>query len=555
MASNLTSENGANLLGSPDRKPEYSVPHTGTLEEDTLRQMNVLIKENRELKEALKRTNTSMKEKFEGLAAWKEKQKEERDFLERKLEEAKERVSILTKRNEELRKKLQALEGTEGDGEGEAGHWSSEVEALKALIARLQAEKSDLVAMNSELQLKMRQSSPEDSFIEIRIAEGEVDVTKDYANGVKDSHTTRSGLTMSRQESEEQTVSQLLQSLRKETQRVERLELELLAERERISDLESDAVKQVENATQTSLPVGEREGSATVAKGETQQEAPRKESDTELESLKGQMTTLHKELQEAQTKLNDAEDMKKSLHDRCRDMEQDLATLQTQLVEKQQVQTENQKLKLQVESMQSMIKMEQKKAEDERKNMAQVKDEYTQLYEDYNGLKQDMKKKETVMSNEEVKELQARLDSAEQALVVKQQKIDEMKQEIFKNEKELESISVFQMQAEVYSADFYAERAAREKIHEEKERLVAQLEFMKKQNNQLQEEMESIGRQNLNEMQRRHVPRGANPRGGGQQQGGGGAENIDIPEHACPKCNELLPDLDSLQIHIMDCII
>lgn len=27
-----------------------------------------------------------------------------------------------------------------------------------------------------------------------------------------------------------------------------------------------------------------------------------------------------------------------------------------------------------------------------------------------------------------------------------------------------------------------------------------------------------------------------------------------IPEHACPKCNEILPDLDTLQIHIMDCI-
>lgn len=50
------------------------------------------------------------------------------------------------------------------------------------------------------------------------------------------------------------------------------------------------------------------------------------------------------------------------------------------------------------------------------------------------------------------------------------------------------------LQAEVYSSDFYAERAAREKIHEEKERLAAQLEFIKKQNSQLQEEMDSLGR-------------------------------------------------------------
>ena len=50
------------------------------------------------------------------------------------------------------------------------------------------------------------------------------------------------------------------------------------------------------------------------------------------------------------------------------------------------------------------------------------------------------------------------------------------------------------LQAEVYSSDFYAERAAREKLHEEKERLAAQLEYVKKMNTQLQEEMVSLGR-------------------------------------------------------------
>lgn len=102
----------------------------------------------------------------------------------------------------------------------------------------------------------------------------------------------------------------------------------------------------------------------------------------------------------------------------------------------------------------------------------------------------------------------------------------------------------------MYSSDFYAERAAREKIHEEKERLAAQLEFIKKQNIQLHDEVESMGRysfsvfccvggfcskpvsefselsksgvfclclfffrhrQSMSEMQRRHVPRGTNP--------------------------------------------
>lgn len=42
------------------------------------------------------------------------------------------------------------------------------MEALRAQVARLQAEKNDLVALNSELQLKADQDSHDDgSFIEI----------------------------------------------------------------------------------------------------------------------------------------------------------------------------------------------------------------------------------------------------------------------------------------------------------------------------------------------------------------------------------------------------
>lgn len=43
-------------------------------------------------------------------------------------------------------------------------------------------------------------------------------------------------------------------------------------------------------------------------------------------------------------------------------------------------------------------------------------------------------------------ELQERLTAAEEALAAKQEKIDQMKQEIFQKEKELETISVFQAQ-------------------------------------------------------------------------------------------------------------
>ncbi|XP_035604720.2 optineurin-like isoform X1 [Oncorhynchus keta] len=552
MASSSPMVNG-DVSRGPSSHPGHS-PTTGTLEE-TLQQMNRLIQENRDLKEALKQTNMSMKERFEGLSVWREKQREEKEFLEERLDEARGRVEALFSHNQELSMKVEELEG-EGKGQAVTANQNAELEALHAQLVRLQAEKSDLVAMNSELQLKTGQGSEDDSFIEIRIARD--DTGKDLYHNERD---PRYDMSVSRQESEELTVSQLLQSLRKETQRVERLQIELQATRSRITELEEKETN-TESSTQTSLlPEVVSPALANTACGtepepeeEPQQNSGKEKAASEVEDLKAQMMTLFNELQQAQSKLDEAEGLKMNLQDRCRDVERDVVTLKAQLVEKQEVQNENDRLKLQVDSMKAQSQLEQRKAGEERTNLTQLKDAYTKLFEDYNELKQESKNREPLVTKE-VGDLQTRLDAAEKALAAKQQQIDVMKQEIYQKEKELETISVFQAQAEVYSSDFYAERAAREKIHEEKERLFAQLEFVKKQNTQLQDEIDSLGRQSLSDMQRRHMPRGGNMQGarGGdardwQQQG-------NIPEHVCPKCNEILPDLDSLQIHIMDCII
>lgn len=64
--------------------------------------------------EALRQTNLMMKDRFEGLSAWREKQREERDFLENKLEDARGRMEALTLQNQELGKRRV------GDGRTEA---------------------------------------------------------------------------------------------------------------------------------------------------------------------------------------------------------------------------------------------------------------------------------------------------------------------------------------------------------------------------------------------------------------------------------------------------
>ncbi|XP_070710159.1 optineurin isoform X2 [Pempheris klunzingeri] len=530
---------GPMMNGDISRSPSQS----GTLEE-TLQQMNILIQENRDLKEALRQTNLTMKERFEGLTAWREKQRAERDFLESRLEGARARMDALTLQNQELSRR-QGEEGRTGGLLGASSNQSAELDALRAQVARLQAEKNDLVAMNSELQLKAEQSSQGDSFIEvIRVTDGGVGGVNDVC-GTERSRCLDLSMTASRLDSEEVTVSQLLQSLRNETQRAERLKAELQSSVARIRELEERK--------------SNKDQSTQITQAETKEDSGKEEkAASEVENLKGQVMTLFKELQQAQRKLDEAEGMKKNLQDRCREVEQDVATLKAQLVEKQAVQSENDRLKLQLDSMQAQSLMEQKKAGEERNNLTQLKDAYTKLFEDYNELKEEKKKRESLLVQKEVvDQLQDRLNAAEEALAVKQEKIDRMKQEIFLKEKEMETISVFQAQAEVYSSDFYAERAAREKLHEERERLAAQLEYVKKQNTHLQEEMDSLGRRSLNEMQRRHVSLGGNAHGPGAALVGRGADwqhQGNIPEHACPKCNEILPDLDSLQIHIMDCI-
>ncbi|XP_069012674.1 optineurin [Embiotoca jacksoni] len=534
--SSIMASGGPVMNGDISCSPSQS----GTLEE-TLQQMNILIQENRDLKEALRQTNLTMKERFEGLSAWREKQRQERDFLESRLEEARDRMETLSLQNQKMSKKL---EGAGRAGGAPGGVQSAELEALRAQVARLQAEKNDLVALNSELQLRAEQDSQDDSFVEIiKVSDGGVDGVNE-ACGTERSRRLDLSMTASRLDNEEVTVSQLLQSLRNETQRGERLQAELQAGAARIRELEENKCI-IDESTQT-------------AQTETPEDSGKEKAASEVENLKSQMMMLFKELQQAQSKLDEAEGMKRNLQDRCREVEQDVATMKAQLLDRQTVQTENDRLKLQLGSMQSQSLIEQRKAGEERSNLAQLKDAYTKLFEDYNELKEEKKKKESQLVEKElVDELRQRLTAAEEALAAKQNKIDGMKQEMFQKEKDLETISVFQAQAEVYSSDFYAERAAREKLHEERERLAAQLEYVKKQNSLMQEELDSLGRRTLNEMQKRHMPPGGNPHGASASLVGRGTDwqhQGNIPEHACPKCNEILPDLDSLQIHIMDCI-
>ncbi|NWY32445.1 OPTN protein, partial [Pheucticus melanocephalus] len=505
--------------------------------EEMVQQMKELITENNELKEAMKLHNQAMKDRYEELSTWREKQKEEREFYELKFKEAKQCLQAKCIENEQLQQQLQSLKEREEGAEMVNKELApeKEVRQLKSQVQRLQAEKADLLAIISELQVKLNISA-EDSFVEIgmNVSKGNNRSTVTCSQVRSKSADESKNL-----ESEELTVSQLLCSLRNETQKREKLEEELQDHRERyelFSFRAAAATKSLNDQQQAEILVG-----------------------SEVEALNLQVCALFKELQEAHEKLKEAELIQKKLQEKCQVLERKSLAAASELEEKQQLIYTIKKLELQVESMQAEVKLEQAKTHEEKARYNNLQDSYSKLLPELTEAKKkidEMKLKELDRVDKAVVEqLTAKVELAEQALAAKQLQIDEMKQIIAKQEEDLETMSVLRAQMEVYCSDFHAERAAREKIHEEKEQLAVQLAYLLKE----QQNFEDLGRTSLAEMQSRHgarmpdrersphlVQRGTNSQDWPEQQ------NISI--YSCPKCEEILPDLDTLQIHVMDCI-
>ncbi|KFO34537.1 Optineurin [Fukomys damarensis] len=529
--------------------------------EELLQQMKELLAENHQLKEAMRLNNQAMKGRFEELSAWTEKQKEERQLFEMQSREAKERLMALSHENEKLKDELEKLRRESRRSlEDPRVEAEQAVEQLRVKVARLQNEKADLLGIVSELQLKLNSSgSCEDSFVEIRMAEEAEGAMKEIKNScptlpITDSSDAGKSVEGTRKYLEfelELTVSQLLLCLREENQKVERLEIALKEAKERISEFEKKANDRSEIETQTEGNTEEKEDKDAEAIG------------SEVETLNLQVTSLFKELQEAHTKLSEAELMKKRLQEKCQALERKNFATPSELSEKQELVYNNKKLELQVESMRSEIKMEQAKTEEEKSKLAILQLTHNKLLQEHNNaLKttEELTRKESEKVDKAVlRELNEKLELAERALASKQLQMDEMKQTIAKQEEDLDTMAVLRAQMEVYCSDFHAERAAREKIHEEKEQLALQLAILLKENNAFEDDG---SRQSLMEMQSRHgartgdpeqqdylVQRGADNRNWQEQQ------PQSIPIHSCPKCGEVLPDIDTLQIHVMDCII
>ncbi|XP_068606088.1 NF-kappa-B essential modulator-like [Brachionichthys hirsutus] len=289
----------------------------------------------------------------------------------------------------------------------------------------------------------------------------------------------------------------------------------------------------------------------------------------DCESLKAQATSLLGELNERQSCLEKSENERKALDEKlCSKMKALQAAERELEQQRKQQHVATDKLLLQKDSLEQALKTERHVVTEEKKKLTQLQHAYTCLFRDY-----DAKLKS------EGGDMCSRLEEAERALALKQDLIDKLKEEVEQQKGSLETVPVLTAQAEIYKADFLAEREAREKLNQKKEELQEQLTQTLTEIDRFKQE--AMTRARMEQMKMRHLddfptraplipaqpgvfpgatfntaPPAPSFRNPGLvalgDQGATGAE--ELPDLCCPKCQYQAPDMDTLQIHVMDCI-
>ncbi|XP_077845054.1 NF-kappa-B essential modulator isoform X8 [Macaca mulatta] len=271
-------------------------------------------------------------------------------------------------------------------------------------------------------------------------------------------------------------------------------------------------------------------------------------------SVKAQVTSLLGELQESQSRLEAATKECQTLEGRARAASEQARQLESEreaLQQQHSVQVDQ--LRMQGQSVEAALRMERQAASEEKRKLAQLQVAYHQLFQEYdNHIKSSL--------GMQLEDLKQQLQQAEEALVAKQEVIDKLKEEAEQHKIVMETVPVLKAQADIYKADFQAERQAREKLAEKKELLQEQLEQLQREYSKLKASCQESAR--IEDMRKRHVevsqaplpPAPAylsSPLALPSQRRSPPEEP---PDFCCPKCQYQAPDMDTLQIHVMECI-
>nr|XP_044619058.1 NF-kappa-B essential modulator isoform X6 [Equus asinus] len=237
---------------------------------------------------------------------------------------------------------------------------------------------------------------------------------------------------------------------------------------------------------------------------------------------------------------------------RCQQMAEDKASVKAQVTS----------LLGELQESQSRLEAatKERQALEGRRKLAQLQVAYHQLFQEYdNHIKSSMVSSERNRGMQ-LEDLKQQLQQAEEALVAKQEAIDKLKEEAEQHKIVMETVPVLKAQADIYKADFQAERQAREKLAEKKECLQEQLEQLQREYSRLKASCQESAR--IEDMRKRHVevsqpplpPTPAHHSIHSALPSQRRSPPEEPPDFCCPKCQYQAPDMDTLQIHVMECI-
>ncbi|XP_008316557.1 NF-kappa-B essential modulator isoform X2 [Cynoglossus semilaevis] len=564
-----------------------------------------LLGDNQQLREALRRSNLALRQRCEEMEGWQQRTREEREFLSSRFQEARSLVERLAQENHSLKSMVNGPTSTNCS----SSSYGCQTEDLQGRPARNgphdgpqtldQREKKRVEEVDQHTQTTPPRSlgdatvhsslsstlpTPPASMSEVL---GEF-LGREYCQPVEGASDFLQLL-----KSHKEKLEEGMRELRRKNEELEREREEGEKEKEWmrrcIDQLQSklaqtqatfvseEAVQHRSEAQHSSDRYRELEEKldylqkSSAQRDRTEALLKQKDKDcTQLakdcEALKAQATSLLGELKERQSCLEKSEHDRKILEEKLGNKLKPLQAAERELdQQRKQHHVAMDKLLLQTQSLEQALKTERHVVTEEKKKLTQLQHAYTCLFRDY-----DSKLKS------EGGDLSIRLEEAERALALKQDLIDKLKEEVEQQKGSLETVPVLTAQAEIYKADFLAEREAREKLNQRKEELQDHLTQAMAEIDKLKQEATSRAR--MVEMKMRHmedfsprashIPPPQNVFPGPAfntvppapsfripclaPAGDPGAE--DVPDLRCPKCQYQAPDMDTLQIHVMDCI-
>ncbi|XP_034392066.1 NF-kappa-B essential modulator isoform X2 [Cyclopterus lumpus] len=526
-----------------------------------------LLGDNQQLREALRQSNIALRQRCEEMEGWQQRTRDEREFLSCRFQEARALVERLAQENHSL----------QGLVNGPASTLSSNHCCSSSQTENLQGHPVRSRPLDGPQTLDQREKK-------------RVEETDHHTQTMPPRSLPEEGANEFLQllKSHKEKLEEGMRELKRKNDELEREKDEGEKERERMRHcLDQLRAKLAQGGSATEEVVQHRSKAqhssdwyreleekldylqkSSAQRDRTEALLKQKDKDCaqlakDCEALKAQATSLLGELNERQSCLEKSEHDRKVLEEKLCSKMKALQVAERELEQqRKQHHVAMDKLLLQTQSLEQGLKTERHVVTEEKKKLTQLQHAYTCLFRDY-----DSKLKS------EGGDLCSRLEEAERALALKQDLIDKLKEEVEQQKGSLETVPVLTAQAEIYKADFLAEREAREKLNQKKEELQDQLTQAVAEIDRLKQEattrarMEQMKLRHLEDFSTRapHIPPpqafntvppapsfrnpGLVPVG---DQGAAGAE--ELPHLCCPKCHYQAPDMDTLQIHVMDCI-